>query len=130
MKKLTNTENIKRYLQSGKPLRQHQAKAKWNAERLASIKHRLCQRGMWIIDIGIPGKHANYLAFEKGPIKNLEINGYTFEIKDAEYFDGFKDMYITIQSNKRSVYTFFVVTSEAFRKKSIMKEAWFASLPF
>ena len=129
MKKLTNTENIERYLQSGKKLRQHQAKVFWNAERLAPIVARLKHRGMWIINIGEGGKHANYLAFECGIIKNLEIDGFTFYITDAYYeLNSFSDMFIDIQAMNGRTETYFTVQSEAFRDKKVMKKALMDSL--
>jgi hypothetical protein len=91
MKTLTKTENVKRWLESGKALRQHQAKVNWNLERLAPIIARLKERGMWIINIGKPGKHANYIMIERGPIKNLIIKGHILEVIEAEYLWKFSE---------------------------------------
>jgi hypothetical protein len=123
MKTLTKTENVKRWLESGKALRQHQAKVNWNLERLAPIIARLKERGMWIINIGKPGKHANYIMIERGPIKNLIIKGYILEVLSAHYMTwGFDDMVISIQADNGRDQKTFRCNSSAFRDKKVMEK--------
>jgi hypothetical protein len=120
--KLTKTEQVKRWLESGKKIRQHTAKTRFNAERLAVIIERLKHRGMWIINVGEPGKHANYIMLEKGPIKNLMIKGYKLNIEHAFYYDGFKYMQILIYATNGVRQKIFHCNSDAFRDKKIMEK--------
>ena len=122
MRTLTKTEQVKRRLETGKKIRQHTAKTRFNAERLAVIVERLKHRGMWIINVGEPGKHANYIMLEKGPIKNLMIKGYRLSIEGAYYIKGFSDMEILIGAENGVRIKAFRCTSGAFRDKKIMEK--------
>lgn len=129
MKKLTKTEYIKRWLLSGKPLRQHQAKIFWNCERLAPIieRFRKGERGhdkMAIIDIGKPGQYSNYMLLEKGLIRNRLFKGYRLTVINFSTVLGdkgqYKDMSIEIVANNGHDCKLITVNQNAFRDKKIM----------
>ena len=132
MKTLTKTEHIKRWLKSGKPLRQHQAKVNWNCERLAPVIERF-RKGlkghevMPIIDIGKPGDYSNYLMLEKGLIRNRLFKGYRLTVIDFKTISGdrgqYKDMSIDIVANNGNDCKSITVNQNAFRDKKIMIKA-------
>jgi hypothetical protein len=132
MKTLTKTEHIKRWLKSGKPLRQHQAKVNWNCERLAPVIERF-RKGlkghevMPIIDIGKPGDYSNYLMLEKGLIRNRLFKGYRLTVIDFKTVSGdrgqYKDMNIYIVANNGGNCKAITVNQDAFRDKKIMIKA-------
>jgi hypothetical protein len=132
MKTLTKTEHIKRWLKSGKPLRQHQAKVNWNCERLAPVIERF-RKGlkghevMPIIDIGKPGDYSNYLMLEKGLIRNRLFKGYRLTVINFKTISGdrgqYKDMNINIVANNGHDCKTITVNQDAFRDKKIMIKA-------
>jgi hypothetical protein len=132
MKALAKSQYVKRWLRSGKTLTPNQARALWKADRLAVIVGRMRADGEWIIDIGPKGRYSKYLLFKKGPINNLEINGFRFEILNAKYAGPINaplsDMEITIKANDGRVWEQFIVNSDAFRNNQIMKKALYDSL--
>ena len=125
MKTLTKTEYAKRWLISGKKLRQHQAKVHWNMERLASVINRFRARfsDKWIINVGDPGKHANYLMLQRGKYLYALVKGFRFKVEHCNYVlenGHYKDADILLTAENGVKRVKLLVNQDALRSKKIM----------
>lgn len=112
---------VEKWLKEGKAITNRLSVNRFNYFRLADGIYKLKNKGMWIINIGKPGKYAKYIMVDRGLIHNIIPLGFRLNIISAHYIDGLADMEIYIIANNGVRSVQFTCNSDAFRDKSIME---------